>query len=71
MTLQPMEMKLGNTTYILVGHFAAEGDTAAQKTRKLLDRETSAPKFDDPPSISYNINVRKRADSAAAGMEEK
>ena len=34
------EIKIGNTTYIVGGYFAAKGVTVSEKIRKLLDKET-------------------------------
>ena len=34
------EIKIGNTTYIVEGYFAAKGVTVSEKIRKLLDKET-------------------------------
>lgn len=32
--------KLGNTTYVVNGFYASKGATAAEKIKRLLDRET-------------------------------
>lgn len=34
------EIKIGNTTYIVTGHFAEKGVTASEKIKRLLDKET-------------------------------
>ena len=34
------EIKIGNTTYIVNGHYAAQGVTVSEKIKRLLDRET-------------------------------
>lgn len=34
------EIKIGNTTYIVNGHYATEGVTVSEKIKRLLDRET-------------------------------
>lgn len=34
------EIKIGNTTYIVTGHFAKEGVTVSEKIKRLLDKET-------------------------------
>lgn len=34
------EIKIGNTTYIVGGHFASSGITVSEKIRRLLDKET-------------------------------
>lgn len=34
------EIKIGNTTYIVNGHYAAEGVTVSEKIKRLLDKET-------------------------------
>lgn len=34
------EIKIGNTTYIVAGHFAPQGVTVSEKIRRMLDRET-------------------------------
>lgn len=37
-----MEIKIGNTTYIVGGYFASNGVTVSEKIRKLLDKETKS-----------------------------
>ena len=34
------ETKIGNTTYIVTSHYAAQGITVSQKIKRLLDKET-------------------------------
>ena len=34
------EIKIGNTTYIVNGYFAASGVTVPEKIKRLLDKET-------------------------------
>ena len=34
------EIKIGNTTYIVNGHYASTGVTVSEKIKRLLDRET-------------------------------
>lgn len=34
------ETKIGNTTYIVASHYAAQGITVSQKIKRLLDKET-------------------------------
>lgn len=34
------EIKIGNTTYIVTGHFSAQGVTVSEKIKRLLDKET-------------------------------
>lgn len=34
------EIKIGNTTYIVTGHFAKQGVTVSEKIKRLLDKET-------------------------------
>ena len=34
-----IEKKVGNTTYIVTGHFASEGVTVSEKIRRLLDSD--------------------------------
>ncbi len=34
------EIKIGNTTYIVNGHYAPTGVTVSEKIKRLLDRET-------------------------------
>lgn len=34
------EIKIGNTTYIVAGHFASQGITVSEKIRRMLDKET-------------------------------
>ena len=34
------EIKIGNTTYIVNGYFAASGVTVSEKIKRLLDKET-------------------------------
>lgn len=33
------EIKIGNTTYIVTGHFAEKGVTVSEKIKRLLDKE--------------------------------
>lgn len=33
------EIKIGNTTYIVSGHYAAAGITVSEKIKRLLDKE--------------------------------
>lgn len=35
-----IETKIGNTTYIVASHYAAQGITVSQKIKRLLDKET-------------------------------
>lgn len=39
------EIKIGNTTYIVTGHFAEQGVTASEKIKRLLDKETKKKKW--------------------------
>ena len=34
------EIKIGNTTYIVNGHYAPAGVTVSEKIKRLLDKET-------------------------------
>jgi len=34
------EIKIGNTTYIVNGHYASQGVTISEKIKRLLDNET-------------------------------
>lgn len=34
------ETRIGNTTYIVASHYAAQGITVSQKIKRLLDKET-------------------------------
>lgn len=34
------ETKIGNTTYIVASHYAAQGITVSQKIKRLLDKES-------------------------------
>lgn len=34
-----IEMKIGNTTYIVGGYFASKGITVSEKIKRLLDKE--------------------------------
>ena len=34
------EKKIGNTTYIVNGHYASQGITVSEKIKRLLDNET-------------------------------
>lgn len=39
------EIKIGNTTYIVTGHFASQGVTVSEKIRRLLDNETKRKSY--------------------------
>ncbi len=34
------EIKIGNTTYIVIGYYASAGITVSEKIKRLLDKET-------------------------------
>lgn len=39
------EQKIGDTTYIVTSHFSAEGSTAVDKIKRLIDVDTKATKY--------------------------
>lgn len=39
------EQKIGSTTYIVTSHFPAEGSTAVDKIKRLIDVDTKAAKY--------------------------
>ena len=42
------EIRIGNTTYIVNGHYAPTGVTVSEKIKRLLDRETKRKSVDLP-----------------------